>query len=178
MGELSQIFVAKSIQKQEENTRFHDNAFIWEELCDLFADAGLVVGFWPNSWASPDDPRIGKMQPPAYRLLIDPKNARDFLLSKPLSASITTGRTFSIWAEIFSGHRKFNDTVYLSIDDEVCVIRASYVDQVRRLAALGFAKVSGETICWHPLVIASREAGMQWERLLDQHQYLAFPVEV
>ena len=166
LEELSHIFCAKTYDEQEDHTRCHSYAFVWEELCDLFEHAGLAEGFWPNWWCSPNDPRIGNTQPPCYRLIVHPDDTRKCLSSKPMPESLTTGYVFSVWIEIFGHYRKFNGPYYIPIDDEVCAIHHSYAEQILRLQKLGFAEVEDQLIFWHSKVLESREPGKHWERIL------------
>ncbi|MCB1740889.1 MAG: hypothetical protein KDK91_11000 [Gammaproteobacteria bacterium] len=160
------------LQAPPEGVREHGYAFIWEEMCSLFEDAGLAEGHWPEWWCAPDDPRIGKMQPPVYRQTVRAIDTGGFLKRNPTPEVVTVGRVLWIWAELFSDWWAFSNGVHLPTSKSVCDLRPEYADQIRRLEVLGFTRRSGVHFEWHRLFHQSREPGEHWNRWLEPHDRL------
>ena len=174
--ELAPRFVVRTHDSQPPHTHYHHYEFIWEELCDLFEDAGLAQGFWPDSWASQDDPRIGRMQPPVYRQIVSSSETRDFLMKNGVQRSVSAGRVLYVWLDLFSDYYEYGEKSSLSIQEGKIPMRAIYSCQLRRLHALGFARIYGEFFRWHPLVLEAFTAGKHWDRILYPYNKLEWPL--
>lgn len=146
----------------------HDYMSAFENVCSVLEDLGFAEGFWPAWWAEPEDPKIGYMQPPVYRLRVKPDSARQALERSIPSDAPDLSEVLSTWLSIVSGFMP-GDQECLPTTRESFSCPDAVLDAMSPLERLGYVERRGDKFSWTIRIAPQMRAAALWSEENQDH---------
>ncbi len=133
---------------QLEGYMYHDYMSIFENFCSILESNGLAKGVWPSNWLNgPDDPRPGKMQPPAYILTLSYEESRDFLNNGIPKTAESFQHVLINWIQFFQDFPPSGIKALQKGSKQPQII-PYYEKVIHLLGGLGYCEIIGDEFSW------------------------------